>query len=59
MMIQLEDAGGLIKTLKAAGILIRGLASYGLNDWVRISIGTHEQMRRFTEIFTRFVQAKA
>lgn len=57
MMIQVAQAAALIQSLKHAGILIRGLMSYGLTDWIRVSIGNHEQMQQFTEHFVAFIKS--
>lgn len=39
VMVQVPEAARVLKELRDAGILVRSLASYGLNDWIRISIG--------------------
>jgi histidinol-phosphate aminotransferase len=44
--------------LKTQGIIIRLVAGYGLPDWLRVSIGTSEQMQAFIDSIKEFL-AKA
>ena len=39
-----EDASTAAAALKSRGILVRGMAAYGLADCLRITIGTEEEM---------------
>jgi histidinol-phosphate aminotransferase len=39
-----EDASSAAAALKSRGILVRGMAAYGLADCLRITIGTEEEM---------------
>lgn len=44
-----EDAEDLIKRLIEVKILVRWMGPYGLPDYIRVSIGTEEENRKFIE----------
>lgn len=50
MMVKLPDAAKVNGALLRAGIIVRGLRSYGLPDWLRISIGRPEEMEKFLTV---------
>ncbi len=41
--------------LRSKGIIVRAMASYGLGDCLRVSIGTEEEMLAFMEALTEFM----
>jgi histidinol-phosphate aminotransferase len=45
--IQLPDAAATTQRLMAAGIIVRPLAAYRLNDFIRVTIGTQAENDRF------------
>ena len=45
-----QSARGVFEALLAKGLIIRPLASYGLNDHLRVSVGTPEENRLFIEL---------
>ncbi|GAB4245068.1 MAG: histidinol-phosphate transaminase [Candidatus Methylacidiphilales bacterium] len=51
IMVQVRDADHVFQSLLRRGIIIRSLKSYGLPEWVRVSIGTPDQMDRFEAEF--------
>lgn len=51
IMVNVRDADHVFQTLLRRGIIIRSLKSYGLPEWVRVSIGTPEEMARFEAEF--------
>jgi histidinol-phosphate aminotransferase len=51
VFVQSGEADRLFKALLQRGVIIRSMTSYGLPDWVRVSIGTPEQMQRFETEF--------
>ncbi len=51
IMVNVRDADHVFQTLLRRGIIIRSLKSYGLPEWVRVSIGTPEEMNRFASEF--------
>ena len=44
-------AGALNQELLRRGVIVRPVASYGLPDWLRVSIGTQPQNKRFIDAF--------
>lgn len=49
VLVRVGDGNGIFKTLMAKGVIVRAMASYGLADWIRVSVGTMPQNRRFLE----------
>ena len=44
-----KDASFLYQALLRQGIIIRPLHPYGLNNYIRVTIGTNEQISRFLD----------
>ena len=40
-----RDAASLLAALAARGVLVRGMAAYGLADCLRVTVGTEEELR--------------
>ncbi|MDX6767178.1 MAG: histidinol-phosphate transaminase [Candidatus Methylacidiphilales bacterium] len=57
VFVEVGEADRIFKALLREGIIIRSMTSYGLPAWVRVSIGTPEQMRRFEEAFSRLLRS--
>ncbi|MDD4932033.1 MAG: histidinol-phosphate transaminase [Methylacidiphilaceae bacterium] len=51
VMVRVGDGDALFHSLLRRGWIVRPLRSYGLADWVRISIGAPEQVTRFLDVF--------
>lgn len=49
LLIRVGDAAGVNKRLLQQGVIVRPVANYGLPEWLRVSIGTEEENRRFFE----------
>jgi histidinol-phosphate aminotransferase len=45
-----RSAADLFEQLLARGVIIRRLTSYGLDDYLRVSVGTAEENRRFINL---------
>ena len=50
-------ARDMFEKLLRAGIIIRPLASYGLPDLLRVSVGTEEENLRFLDACAKLVQS--
>lgn len=48
LMIRVGDGDQIFKQLMQQGIIIRALKPYQLPEWIRVTIGTPEQMNRFS-----------
>ena len=57
-MVKVPEAAAVARALLQAGIIVRGLRSYGLPDWMRISIGRPEEMTKFLAVFEAAVKAQ-
>jgi histidinol-phosphate aminotransferase len=44
-----RPAGGVYDALLRQGVIVRPLASYGLPDWLRVTVGTPAENARFLE----------
>jgi len=47
VLVKVGDGKAVFSALMKRGIIVRDMTSYGLPEWVRVSIGTVEQMDRF------------
>ena len=47
VLVKVGNGKAVFSALMKRGIIVRDMSSYGLPDWVRVSIGTPEQMDRF------------
>jgi histidinol-phosphate aminotransferase len=56
VLMKTGDADGHFKKLLQQGIIIRSMTSYGLPEWIRVSIGTPAQMTRFTAAIEPLLQ---
>lgn len=50
VLVKVGDGDAVFKALMRRGIIVRAMASYKLPEWIRVSIGTMEQNRRFLEM---------
>ncbi|MEI9893746.1 MAG: histidinol-phosphate transaminase [Chthoniobacter sp.] len=47
VLVKVGDGKTVFQTLMKRGIIVRDMTSYGLPEWIRVSIGTMEQNIRF------------
>jgi histidinol-phosphate aminotransferase len=47
ILVRVGDGKAVFQALMKRGIIVRDMNSYGLPEWIRVSIGTMEQNRRF------------
>jgi histidinol-phosphate aminotransferase len=47
VLVKVGDGNAVFKALMAKGIIVRAMASYQLPDWIRVTVGTEAQNRRF------------
>ena len=48
-----EEAEALYRRLLPEGVIVRSMAGYGLKEFIRVTIGTHEENRRFIEALVK------
>jgi len=46
---QVKDAGGVYQRLLSLGVIVRPIASYGMPDYLRVTIGLESENARFLE----------
>ena len=46
MLVQVGDGMRVFEALQRRGVIVRPVKSYGLPEWVRVTVGTHEQNER-------------
>ena len=49
VLVNVGDGNAVFQAMLRKGIILRAMASYGLPEWIRISVGTMEQNRRCIE----------
>lgn len=49
IMVEIEDAADINQALLEQGVIVRPLKSYGLNDWLRITVGLAEDNLRLID----------
>jgi histidinol-phosphate aminotransferase len=47
VLVKVGDGRAIFQALMKVGIIVRDMTSYGLPEWIRVSIGTPEQNERF------------
>jgi histidinol-phosphate aminotransferase len=57
-MVEVGDGDAVFLALQKKGIIVRPLRSYRLPTWIRISIGTPEQMERLEKVLPEILSQK-
>jgi histidinol-phosphate aminotransferase len=57
-MVEVGDGDAVFQALQKQGIIVRPLRSYRLPTWIRISIGTPEQMARLEKVLPQVLPTK-
>jgi histidinol-phosphate aminotransferase len=57
VFVEVGQADSVFQGLLREGIIIRSMTSYGLPSWVRVSVGTPQQMERFEATFPKVLTA--
>ena len=47
ILIKVGDGAEVFKKLEKKGVIVRPMGGYGLKEWIRVSIGTAEEVLRF------------
>lgn len=48
VLVKVGDGPGVFEQLQRRGIIVRPMKSYGLPEWIRVTVGTRAQNERFT-----------
>ena len=57
VMVKVGDGRAVFNRLLETGIIVRDMTSYGLPEWIRVSVGTMPQNKRFIEELRRVTSA--
>jgi histidinol-phosphate aminotransferase len=57
VLVRVGDGDRVFQSLLRRGIIVRAMRSYNLPEWIRVSVGTMDQNRRFAEELQRVVEA--
>ncbi|MDR0532804.1 MAG: histidinol-phosphate transaminase [Verrucomicrobiales bacterium] len=49
MMLNVKDAHRVFVDLQKRGVIVRSMKSYGLPEWIRVTIGTPAEMEKFEQ----------
>ncbi|MDD2430103.1 MAG: histidinol-phosphate transaminase [Firmicutes bacterium] len=52
VLIRVERAKDIVQEMLKKGVIVRSAASFGLDDYIRVSLGTKQQMEKFWNLFT-------
>jgi histidinol-phosphate aminotransferase len=58
VLVKVGDGKAVFQALMRKGIIVRDMNAYGLPEWIRVSIGTMEQNRRFLDELKAVVAAR-
>jgi histidinol-phosphate aminotransferase len=47
ILVKVKDGGRVFDTLQRRGVIVRPVKSYGLPEWIRVTVGTKAQNERF------------
>jgi len=50
VLVKVGDGDGLFQNMLRQGVIVRAMSGYKLPEWIRVSVGTMEQNRRFVEV---------
>ena len=56
-LVNVGDGAAVYDGLLRRGVIVRPMASYGLNEYIRVTVGTPEENRRFVETFEEVISA--
>ncbi len=59
MLVKVGDGARVFDALQQRGVIVRPLRSYALPEWIRVTIGTHEQNARFLEELGKIIFPRA
>lgn len=57
LLVKVGDGSGVFRQLQVDSIIVRSMASYGLPEWVRVTVGTSEQNRRLLSSLSRLASS--
>lgn len=59
VLVRVGDGDAAFKDLLHRGVIVRAMRGYKLPEWIRVSVGTMDQNRRFVEELEQWLAARA
>ena len=59
VLAKVGDGDALFHASMKKGVILRAMRSYNLPDWIRVSVGTMEQNRKFTRVLREWLAERA
>lgn len=59
VLVKVGEGKAIFKALQERGVIIRDMDSYGLPEWIRVTVGTMEENTRFIRELNHFIAAPA
>lgn len=53
-----QDSVGLFNKMLKFGVIVRDMQQYGLNNFIRVTIGTRKENERFIKVLTKILRGK-
>ena len=57
VLVKVGDGKAIFHALQERGVIIRDMDSYGLPEWIRVTVGTMEENTRFIRELNHFIAA--
>jgi histidinol-phosphate aminotransferase len=51
VLVKVGDGDALFQAMLKQGVIVRAMRGYKLPGWIRVSVGTMDEIRRFVEVF--------
>lgn len=59
ILVRVQDGERVFRALQARGVIVRPVKSYGLPEWIRVTVGNGAQNERVVAELARFLDARA
>lgn len=58
MLVKVGSGSAVFEALQRAGVIVRPVGSYGLPEWIRVTIGSEEHNRRFLDALAAALRSR-
>jgi histidinol-phosphate aminotransferase len=59
ILVKVGDGDGVFRALQARGVIVRPVKSYGLPEWIRVTVGSAAQNERLSGELERVLRGRA
>ena len=53
VLAEVGDGDAIFQAMLKQGVIVRAMSGYKLPDWIRVTVGTHEQLERFLQVLDK------